>query len=278
MAIMLQEPYLSWLKTKVGANVDDNTRFTLTVSAATATGQEDVKVEFDLVWFILIYVNDIEQMKLQVVQLLLNDPKCLAKFQATLDNQSVKRLIAEYLLFNFTILDSLKAYIDFNKLNVPINFISHALFIKRSENIDTQEINIDRLKIVNAVLDTGFILPPNSPAHVEGAVIRKVLSMSEVQNKFKTANRLLHVGFSMFSDNILNNTEVAIILLDGRRDPDCLAIIKENAEQLKNVKVQAEGTDEKTNIADYYYWVKEDMDTVRFLKEELAIVISPTTK
>jgi len=271
MALNIPEPYSSWLKSKLNVNVDENTRFTLTVTATTKDGPQDLKVEFDVAWFTLLYVNDAEILKLPAVLALLNNPEVLTKFKVTLENPAVKRLIAEFLLFHEPYLNVLKDFIDFTKLNVPINFISHALFIRRSEGEDTPEISRERLKIVSEVLDTGFVLPPESPAHTEGAVVRKIVIMQGVENKLKVAHHLLKAGFPLFSNNVVNDTEVALILIESRADPDCLQILKEHKQEIQNVQIQAEGSEEQSSVANYYYWVKEDIAAVQFLKDELGI-------
>lgn len=272
MTINLQAPYNSWLKQHAGSDVTEASVFSVKLGSKTKDGLKDVVVDLDLIWFVLIYVDDTIDMKLQVVKELLKDPILLAKFKATLDKQEVKRIISEFLLFNYACLDALKQYIDFAKLNVPVDFITHALFITRSEGKDSPAISKDRLKIVNTVLDCGFLAPANN----DGSVLRKVLLMEDVPEKFIEAKRLLAAGFKLFSKNLQNNSEVAITLLNNRGYDDCKEIIEQHALEFKNVTMHVPGSGEDSNLADYYYWVKEDMDTVHYIKTVLGIVLKPT--
>lgn len=278
MSIIFQEPYNSWLKSKIGENFDENTKFVLKVAATTSTGVIDVNVTLDLTWFVLIEIKDTDEMKLQVAELLLQEPKLLEQFKSTLDNIQVKRLIAEFLLYNFSYLDKLKKYIDFTKLNLPIDFVSHALLLKRGDGVDSDQISLERIKIVYLVLDTGFSLALSLAANLELPVLHKVLSMGDVAGKFSLAKRLLALGFKLFiANNPRANTEVAVFLIEARDQADCKAIIKDNKDQFLKIIVQVPGNSTNSNLADYYYWVKEDMDAVRFIKNVLGIQLSSTT-
>jgi len=271
--MILNEPYNSWLKQNVGGNADENSRFVFKIAAKNNDGVTDVDFSFDLVWFILIHVEAGELIKLQVAQELLKNPKFKDAFNVTLNNQLAKRLLEEFLLFNYIYLDGLKAYIDFSKLDVPIDFISHCLFVKRSLEIETKEISEERLKIVNTVLNTGFRLTAQFATKDEGAVIRKVLAMNGISNRFKVVKRLLAAGFKLFSPNTGSNAEISVELLSSRDNPECLELIKAYAPNFKDVKLNVAGNSDG-NLADYFYWVKEDMVTVEFVKSELGVQLS----
>lgn len=275
----ITEPYITWLKQKVGENVTDNVKYVMRITATTEQGEVPVDIELDLVWYILIQVEDTDEMKLQVALALLQDPMLLQKFKATLDVKPLKRMLAEFLLYRVYFLEGLINFIDVNKLNLPIDFLSHSLFIKRSEGNDTQEISILRAKIANIVLDNGFVLPVNYPVKSEGVALRKVLLMDGVPERFLLARRLLAVGFKLFNENTINNAEMAVLLINDRADPDCMAIISAHQAQFQQVRLHVAGVNSPQslgNLADYYFWVKEDMDATRFVKETLGIALTPS--
>ena len=276
--MIIDEPYNSWLNEKVGNSFDENTKFVMKIAATTANGVEEINVALDPIWFILIHVEDTEAMKLQVVQVLIRDPNFATQFQATLDNPQVKRLIAEFLLYNFTYLDGLKEYVDFNKLDAPIDFVSHALLLKRGSGVDSDQISLDRLRIVSLVIDNGFNLSEANPLNTELPVLNKVLSMNLVEGKFEIAQKLLNLGFKLFvNNNPRANMEVAISLINLREQPQCQQWISSYIEQFRTIKVQIPGSNDAGNLADFYYWVKEDMEAVHFIRETLGIQLSSTT-
>lgn len=272
--MILNEPYNTWLNQNVASNIDENSRFVFKITAKNNDGVTDVDFSFDLVWFILIHVESGELMKLQVAQELLKIPKFKEAFDATLNNPVAKRLIEEFLLFNYIYLDGLKASIDFTKLDLPLDFVSHALFIKRSLEFETKEISSERLKIVNTILNTGFSLPANSASKDGGAVIRKVLSMDLIPERFNMVKRLLGVGFKLFSANQLSNAEISVALITARDNLDCMSIIQQHLADFKTIKLRV-GDNNDGTLADYFYWVKEDMVTVQFVKETLGVELSP---
>ncbi len=272
------EPYNTWLKQKVGENIDENAKYVMKISATTEQGEVPVEVQLDLVWFVLIQTEDTDEMKLQVALALLQQPAMLARFKATLDVKPLKRMLAEFLIYNIYFLEGLRSFVDFNKLNIPLDFVSHALFIKRGEGNDTKEISALRIKTVNIVLDNGFVLPANYPVKSEGVALRKVLLMDGIDERFLVARRLLDVGFKLFNDNQLNNAELAVLLINDRANPDCMFIINKFKDQFKTVTLHVAGLNSKDsmgNLADYFYWVKEDLDATRFVKETLGVDVSP---
>lgn len=271
--MQLQEPYYSWLLKNVGENLDAGTRFVVKVEAMTSQGMMPLSVDFDLTWFILLHSKDDEKVILDVALELLKDPGFLQQFQTTLSIQGAKRLIAEFLLFKPLILAGLKKYIDFTLLNVPIDFISHALFIKRNNAVaDTPEIVQERIDLVNMVLDTGFSLTGDVPPKSIGVALHKVLTMPLGEQKFNLAVRLASVGFHLFSDNAANNNEIATLLINNRTHNDCMHLIKSNIDAFKGLIFKV--AESNGNIADYYYWVKEDIRAVEFIKSTLNIDIS----
>ena len=277
MEILLQEPNNTWLHSKISGVISDANLYKVKLGVNNKLGPKEVEVDLDLIWFVVIYIDEPGDIKLQTVLELLKNTVLLQQFKNTLDNPAVKRIIAEFLLFNFTYLDALKKYIDFTKLNVPIDFISHALFIKRSDNKILTEDNKISLKIVSIVLDTGFVLPANSPFAAQGSVLNKVLLMDDAPEKYKIAIRLLGVGFKLFNPTPGTNTEVAVELIDHRSDPQCNQIIQQYINNFKSLTIPvAGGTGDKSNLVDYYYWVKEDMDTVNYLKETFGLQLSQT--
>jgi hypothetical protein len=253
-------------------------RFNITVSAATTEGPKDVQVEVDLIWFILLYVEDKTENKFSVILELLKNPTLLQNFRNTIKNAAVKRVLSEYLLFNYKHLNVLKNYIDFAALNVPLDFISYALLIKRNEGLDTPEISMDRINIVNAVLDTGFKIDPTKIDINQLSVIPKVLLMEDVAGKFELAQRLVMAGYKIFGSNPINDAACAVRLIDARNtSPVTQTLIKNNIDQIKSIKIRvAGGNSEVGNLADYYYWVREDMDAVHYLKDELKIELTPS--
>lgn len=271
----LTKNYTAWITKHIGAMIDPNLRYVLRVSAATSQGETTLDLGLDLSWFILIQVKDEDTKKLEVVLELLKDPQFLEQFKATLQIPEAKRFFEEFLLYNYYFLDGLKTYIDFSILNVPIDFISQALFIKRSEQTDTIEIEADRIKIVKMVLDLGFVLPDNYPVNSLGFAVRKVLLMESVAERFQIAKRMLEVGFQLFTNNPVCNGELAIQLISNREDPECLEIIKNNVAAFKEINLNVAGSANGGNLADYFYWLKEDMSAVNFIRDIIGLDISP---
>lgn len=271
----LAEPYNTWLTKHIGALIDPNLRYVLRVGAATSKGEATLDIGLDLAWFILIQVDDEDKQKLDVVLEILKNPTFVEQFQATLRIPETKRFFEEFLLYNYYFLDGLKAYIDFSILNVPIDFISQALFIKRSEQSDTPEIAAERINIVKLVLDSGFVLSGDYPVNSVGFAIRKVLLMDSVSDRFQIAKRMLDIGFQLFTNNPVSNSELAVELISNRADAACLGIIKNNVAAFKEIKLSVAGSSNSSNLADYFYWVKEDMPAVDFIRETVGIDISP---
>lgn len=273
--MILDEPYNSWLIKNVGENLDDQTRFLIKVKAATSKGVVAVDASFDLTWFLLLHSNDAAQIKLDVALALLEKKGYKEQFNITLKSHAVKRLIAEFLLFNPVILLGLKDYIDFTLLNLPLDFITHALLIKlNADPIDSSDMTKQRLAIVNAVLDTGFSLPKDISPNSEGVALNKILSMDIGDEKFTLCKRLLAVGYHLFGDNSVNNNEIACTLINNREKNDCFEIITLNKDGFKNLVFNIAGTS-GSNIADYYYWVKEDIHAVEFIRKNLNLDITP---
>jgi len=179
------------------------------------------------------------------------------------------------LLYNYYFLDGLKSYIDFTVLNSPIDFISQALFIRRSKQSDTPEIEDSRIKIVKIVLDSGFVLPSDYPTNSVGFAVRKVLLMESVADRFQVAKHMLDIGFQLFTNNPENNSELAVQLINNRTDATCLEIIKNNIAAFKEIRLSVAGSTNGSNLADYFYWVKEDMLAVNFIRETIGLDISP---
>lgn len=271
--MILQEPYNSWLVKNVGDNIDAGTRFVIKVEAMTASGPMPLSVDLDLTWFVLLHSKDEQPVVLDVALELLKDAAYVEQFKATLQIPAAKRLIAEFLLIKPLLLAGLKKYIDFSLLNVPIDFVSHALFIKLGTGFDTLEIQQDRLNIVNMVLDTGFTLMSDVPPKSVGVAIHKVLMMDLGVERFALAARMQSVGFHLFSDNDTNNNELAVMLINNRTNTDCQALLAPNIDRLKTLSFKVAGNN--GNIADFYYWVKEDMSAVEFIRSTLSIDITP---
>lgn len=274
MSIIFKPPYDTWIKKNVGENIDENTLFRLRVAAKTQAGLVDVDVDLDLIWFILINVDNSDPIKLSILQVLLQQPVLLQKFKVTLDSPKIKRVIAEFLLFNYEYLKLLRPHIDFTKLNDPVDFISHSLLIKRGEQNDTKEQMLEKVKIIDLVLATGFKLPADNTN--DGAALKKLLLLEEIADRFVIAKKLLAIGFKLFSPYIKNNYEIAIFLINNRSNPDCLEIINNHIEELKKVQLHVPGSGDECNLADYYYWVKEDLPTVRFIKDTLGLSLTPS--
>ncbi len=271
----LDEPYNAWLIKHIGQMIDPNLRYVLRVSASTSKGETTLDLGLDLSWFILIQVQDEDEKKLEIVLEILKKPEFLEQFKATMRIPETKRFFEEFLLYNIYFLDGLKSYIDFEVLNVPIDFISHSLFIKRSDKPDTPDVNADRIKIVKIILDAGFVLNGDYPVNSKGYAVRKVLQMDSVPDRFIVAKRMLEIGFKLFTDNPASNSELAVQLINNRDDAMCLVIIKSHTAELKKIEFHVAGSSAESNLADYFYWVKEDMSAVRFIREILGIDISP---
>lgn len=270
----LVEPYNTWIIKHIGSMIDPKLRYVLRVSAATSKGETTLDIALDISWFILIQVQDEEQQKLNAVLEILKNQEFLEQFKATLQIPETKRFFEEFLLYNYCFLDGLKQYIDFSVLNVPIDFISQALFIKRSNGVDTPQIDKERINIVKIVLDSGFVLTGNYPQNSVGYAIRKVLLMDSVEERFIIAKRMLDIGFKLFCDNQDSNNEVAVQLINNRNNAACLDIIKNNISGFKAIYINVAGGSNHSNLADYFYWVKEDMPAVTFVRETLGIDIS----
>lgn len=273
--MILDEPYNSWLVKNVGDNIDANTRFLIKVTANTNNGPATLNVPFDLTWFIILYSKDNNQTKLDVAKALLKQPDYLTQFKATLQIHDAKRLLAEFLLFNPDLLDGLKEYIDFSLLNIPLDIISHALLIKLNNDVnDSVDLCNRRIKVVNTILDTGFTLTGDVPPNSLGVAVHKLLLMEIGAEKFALAKRLLSIGYHLFGESTINNSEVAVTLLGNRSDPNCLEIIKNNVAGFQQLQFHVAGSD-GSNVADYYYWVKEDMPTVEFIRSTFNVDITP---
>jgi hypothetical protein len=270
----LTEPYNTWLTNHIGSLVDPNLRYVLRVTAATSQGETTLDLGLDLSWFILIQIDDDDSKKLEIVLELFKEPQFIEQFKATLRIHESKRFFEEFLLYNYYFLEGLKSYIDFSILNVPIDFISQALFIKRSEHADSSEVDAERIKIVKLILDSGFELVGDYPVNSVGFAIRKVLLMDSVPERFQIAKRMLDIGFHLFTNTPASNGEVAVQLINNRTDADCLEIIKANAPDFKEIKLSVAGSTAGSNLADYFYWVKEDMPAVKFIRDTIGLDIS----
>lgn len=273
--MFLNEPYNSWLIKNIGSNIDANTRFITKVFAVNSGNKIELTVNLDLIWFVLLKQVDDRKTMLEVVEKLIKVPDFLQQFKNTLNVPVNKRLIAEYLLLNDDILYILKSYLDFSTLDVPINFVSHALFIKLSNDPDNAILDQKKFNIVNTVLDSGFSLLGDNAHKSTDVVLHKVLLMQVGDQRFTLAKRLLNLGFQLFCQNMVINSEVAVSLLNDRENQDCLEIIKGNIANLKTIKFATVAGNPEANIADYYYWVKEDMPAVKFIREVLQLDITP---
>jgi hypothetical protein len=269
----IKEPFNTWIKQHVGESVDANTRFVLQISAATSQGVIPVSAEFDMVWFIILNIKDDDKVRLDVCLELLNQKEFLEPFKATMNNQNIKRLLAEFLMFNMIFLQGLKKFIDFNILDVPVDFISHTLFMRRSHEPDTVEMANMRIDIIKTVLDSGFVLSPEQQVKSAALTIDKLLQLP-VNDKFEMLKRLTSVGFKVFSNNDLVDSEVARALLDNRNNNICLDLINANVQNIAKIRIKIPGAKSLGNIADYYYWVKEDMQTVDFIRKKINIDIA----
>jgi hypothetical protein len=278
MAINLPDTYNAWLKTHINVAVDENTKFTMTIGSMTPDGAKDIQIDVDLVWFIILYVEDKAENKLPVIAELLKNPILLQRFKNTLDYVPVKRVLSEFLIFNYDYLDALKGYIDFTKLNMPLDFITYALFIKRGEGVDTVSVAMERLKTVNAVLDTGFKINPAKQDATQATVVAKVLLMEDVDSKFDVALRLAQAGFRIFGANPINDAACAVRLIDARQTPSAKALIDMSKDQFKAIKLRVAGSNsEMGNLADFYYWVREDMDAMHYVKDTFGLELTPST-
>lgn len=271
--MILNEPYNSWLIKNVGDSLATDMRFVVKVQATTDQGIVTVTIDCDITWFILLYSKDDIKIKLDVaLELLKNDELC-NQFKATLQIHNAKRMLAEFLLFNPFFLIGLRSYIDFTLLNVPIDFVSHTLFIKHNAEVDNAQIDLQRLQIINAVLDTGFKLAGEVPPKSFGVAVRKLLLMNVGEEKFHIAKRLLEAGFMLFSDVAESNNEIAIILINNRNNSDCLDMIISNAVYFKTLIFPIAGGN-GGNLADYYYWVAENIQAMDFVRTTLNIDIT----
>lgn len=273
--VYMEQDIANWLRAKLKIEPELDKRYVLTFGANTSNGDEDVTLDLDLVWFALIHADDTKAKKLQIALSLLQEQSCLQQFNATLNqpNAALKRLLAEFLLYNVEFIDGLKKHIDFTKLNAPIDFVSLALFINHAPTRDKNSLDAERLYVVSILLDTGFKLDRTS-THPEGAAIRSVLLMETQPQRFAIAKRLLDAGFSVFNKDKVHNAEIAVLLINNRNNLDCKSMLKSVKTQLKNILVPVHGSKQIVNLADYYYWVKEDMPVVKFIKTELGIDVN----
>jgi hypothetical protein len=272
--MILDEPYNTWLIQKVAQNLEPDSRYVLQITATTMQGEVPVDVDFDLTWFILIHVQDDDKTKLDVALALLKQAKYLERFKATMTKQNAKRIIAEFLIFNTVFLEGLKQYLDFSVLNSPIDFISHALLIKLSDTVDTNQQEEYRAKIVTLVLSTDFKILQDIPAQSLGAAVRKLLFMESIPNRFSLAKQMLELGYKLFSDNPKSNSEIAVLLINNRTIPECQDMLMRCLEELKHINLPVAGSNSGGNLADYYYWVKEDLAAVKYISEQLGIIKS----
>lgn len=271
--MILEEPYNAWLIKNIGENIKETTRYVVKVDAVVAEGNMPVSVDLDLCWFILLHSTDNSKMKIEVISKLLDKPQFLAEFKKTFQIQAAKRLLAEYLLFNEEVLFALNKYMDFTALDVPLDFITHALLIKRSKDKDTVDIDIDRIKIVKTVLATDFKLAADSQSRIKSAACHKILTLTVSDERFVLTKRLLSLGYNLFSGVPGLDAEVATVLIDNRNNKDCADMINSHLERLKTLAISVAGS-KGNNLADYYYWVREDMPTVEFIRKTLNIDIA----
>lgn len=271
--MILEESYNTWLIKNIGENIKETTRYVIKIDAVTAEGNVPVSVDLDICWFILLHSTDNNKMKIEVISKLLDKAPFLNEFKKTFFIQSAKRLLAEYLLFNEEVLFALSKYIDFTSLDVPIDFISHALLIKRSKDKDTVDVDIDRFKIVKTVLANDFKLAPDSPARTKSAACHKILTLIVSEERFIVTKRLLSLGYNLFSGIPALDAEVATLLIDNRNNKDCAEMINSHLDRLKTLTISVAGS-KGNNLADYYYWVREDMPSVEFIRKTLNIDIA----
>lgn len=274
--MILIETYNEWLKKRVG-DINPDILYEIKVVSKDDDANSAV-LQLDLVWYILLQVEDVLQTKLDVALAVLQDDVYMEQFKATQRLPAAKRILTEFLLYNYIFLAGLKQYIDFKILNQPVDFISHALLIIFGPEADSPATQQKRVMIVQLVLDSGFSL--DTPEAVDRAAgsgaIRKILLMNSIPGRYILIRRLLAVGFTLFGADPLSNSEIAVILVNDRSNPDCLEIIKQNCVQFAKIKIPVVGdAKNNSNLADYYYWVKEDMASVGFVREVLGIDISP---
>lgn len=268
----LEETYNKWLKDKVG-EINPSTRYEVQVSTKDASG---VKIEIDLVWYILLHIKEKDQIRLDVALALLQDKGYQQQFKNTQNSENCKAIIAEFLILNYLFIVGLKGYIDFNVLNVPVDFISHALLINFSDELDIPAVQQMRFMIAELALDSGFTLnsQKGDTEQTSPETILKVLSMENINQRFNLLQRLLTVGFPLFGADPLSNNHVAVLLIDNRNNPICLKIIKQYSGQFAELKFHVAGDKKDSNLADYYYWAKEDMASLSFIRDALGLDIS----
>lgn len=272
--MIIKKSYRDWIEKHIGDGVNENSRFSLKISTTNGPNQIKVNVDVDLVWFILLQTNAGINVKLELSRALLANKPFLDNFNNTIRNKKANRLLAEFLIFNYPLLDGLKKFIDFSAFVSPVDIVSYAMLIKRRPGRETSETDIERLEVINAVLEGGFILPAKLPEDVEGAVMRRLLVMAETKDKFSVARKLIDSGFRLFTENNHYNQEIAEILIDARDDKDCIHLIAQHVPQLKKVTFSVVSNGDNGNIADFYYWAKEDMQAVKFLREKLGIAVT----
>lgn len=264
----------NWVSKNVGVELSPHTRYQFDITLKLEEGDMVNNINFDLVWYILIQFEGDDSLRLAIAQRVLQDAEYLQAFKTCTEQLEAKRVVEEFLIFNEQFLNGLKQYIDFSVLNDPINFITHALFIKYGDEADSKEIDVKRAANVRAVLSTGFKLPMDAPVRADNAEFRKILTMAPFSDQYKLLRGLLAAEFSLFGSDLVSNREVAVALIKERQHSDVEKILKDYREQLLALEVQIPGTDKPGNLADYFYWVQEDMHVVEYLKTAIGMQLT----
>lgn len=267
----------NWIKKNVGGDISPHTRYQFDITLKLEEGDVVNTINFDLVWYILIQFEGDDSLRLAIAQRVLQDDDYLKAFKKCTQQAEAKRVVEEFLIFNEQFLIGLKKFIDFTVLDEPVNFITHALFVKYGEESDSKSIDVKRASNVRAVLSTGFKLPADSPVRSDNAEFRKILAMAHFTDQFKILHALLVAGFSLFGSDAESNREVAVAIIKARQHTDAEKILHDYASELKALEVQVPGTDAPGNLADYYYWVQEDMQVVEYLKTALGMQLTQTS-
>lgn len=264
----------NWIKKNVGSDISPHTRYQFDITLKLEEGDVVNNINFDLVWYILIQFEGDDSLRLAIAQRILKDNDYLQAFKACTQLPEAKRVVEEFLIFNQQFLIGLKSFIDFTVLDEPVNFITHTLFVKYGEEADSKDIDTQRAANVRAVLSTGYKLPNDAPVREDNAEFRKLLTMQPFTDQFKLLHALLDANFSLFGSDLESNREVAVAIIKARQHPDADKIVRDYSEKFQSLEVQVPGTDAPGNLADYFYWVQEDMQVVDYLKTAIGMQLT----
>lgn len=264
----------NWIKKNISDDISPHTRYQFDITLQLEEGDVVNNINFDLVWYILIQFEGDDSLRLAIAQRILQDKAYLQAFKDCTQQSEAKRVVEEFLIFNQQFLIGLKKFIDFTVLDEPVNFITHALFVKYREEADSNDINIKRAANVRAVLSTGYKLPNDSKVREDNAEFRKILTMAPFTDQFQLLHALLDANFSLFGGDLVSNREVAVAIIKARQHPGADKIIRDYSEHFQSLEVQVPGTDAAGNLADYFYWVQEDMQVVEYLKTAIGMQLT----